>query len=92
MGMALSSFLVIINQIDVRGVSVVVESEDNPPVPGNGDSIEPGTLTLESVQSQTGQVHVLGALGDIQPGKDHLQPLDLFLHEALGLTSLVKGA
>ena len=59
----------IILEADVAGVAVVVEAEDDAPVPGDGDRPGAGPAAAQGVQSARA-AHVAGAAGDIQGIED----------------------
>lgn len=58
----------IIEIVDIDGV-VVFEAEDNAPIGAHRHGPETGETSLESMQSESGEVHVIGACTGVKPGQ-----------------------
>ena len=64
-----SASLVIINIIDINGVAVF-EAERNSPIPGDRYSPIAGEVSLERMQSEAGNAHILRPTAAVQHRKN----------------------
>jgi len=79
----------IINQLNIKGVSIL-EPENDPPVRANGDGPEPSTLTLEPVQAIAREVECLRRFRGIERGKDIFDSVDEVCADLTGVGTLEK--
>jgi hypothetical protein len=74
MDIAASPSLVVVRKVDIKGIALV-EAEDDPPVPGDGDAPKSLEVTLQRVEVPAGkQPHVTRLLGRIEGG-EHVRDL-----------------
>jgi hypothetical protein len=64
-----SASLVIIDIIDINGVPVV-EAERDSPIPGDRYSPIAREISLERMQSEAGNVHIIRPTAEVQHGKN----------------------
>ena len=82
-----SSFLVVIDQINIVDIAFL-ESEDDAPVCPHGHTPKALEITFQGMEMKTGQVHVFRLCGKVQDGQDILDFLEVIGADAPGLPFL----
>jgi hypothetical protein len=77
------NLLVVVDQINIVGVAFL-KAENDAPVCPDGNAPEIVTITLQAMQSEARQVHVLRPSSAVQNRKDVLRLLDLISPNTFG--------
>jgi len=80
----------VVEQVNVGNVTIL-EPKNNPPVRPDGDTPVSGEVAFERVQSEAGQIHVLGPCGASQKAKHTCDLIDVFRVSRRAVRHLHKG-
>jgi hypothetical protein len=79
----------VVDQIDIMGVAGI-EAENDAPVGPDGHGPEPGQITLERMQPETGEIHLADLVGFIEARENALDLVHLVRPELASIASLVE--